>query len=135
MGTPTVTVTDAAGNVIHSPSPPTPAEKAINTAGREQPVEKVLRMYGSSDLNYRDLYVIYEVVEDDLGGIDAAAGVSGINKTDLKRFKHTANSVAVLGDAARHGAESTDPPKQPMALEQARTIIDKLVRAWIGSKP
>ena len=66
--------------------------------------------------------------------MDALIGTGWISHADAKRFKHTANSVAILGDAARHGAESTNPPKQPISLEEARNLISKLVRDWIASK-
>jgi hypothetical protein len=135
MGTPTVTVKNAAGEVISPPREATASEMAIAAADRESDVEKVLRLYGASKLDFRDLYVIYEVIEKDVGGLDALVAAGWITKSDAKRFKHTANSVAILGDDARHGAESTDPPKQPTSLEEAGRLISGLARAWIESKP
>jgi hypothetical protein len=123
MGTPTVTVTDAAGNVVHPPAIAKPAHKAISTANRDPAVKKVLGMYNSANLDYRDLYVIYEVVEADVGGIDAVAALSESPKADLKRFKHTANSVAVLG-------EDTDALEALRVIEANRCSRQMAMPAW-----
>ena len=105
------------------------------TADSDTAVEKVLRIYGSSELTFRDLYVIYEIVEHDVGGLESLAARGWATKSDIRRFKHTANSVSSLGDQARHGADSSAPPKVPTTLSEARELVASLVKSWIASKP
>jgi len=54
--------------------------------------------------------------------------------TDLKRFKHSANSVSVGGDVSRHGKELTSPPANPMSVEEASAYVTYLLSAWLGAK-
>jgi hypothetical protein len=54
--------------------------------------------------------------------------------SDLNRFKHSANSVQVAGDKARHGKETTHPPKNPMSLDQAAAYLRYLLESWISAK-
>ncbi len=95
-------------------------------------VAKALRIFGSGDLDWRDLYVVFEVIEGDAGkaireGDWASAAV-------IKNFKHTSNSVGALGDVARHGKESTQPPKNPMSLDDARSLVRNLLDRWLQWK-
>lgn len=53
---------------------------------------------------------------------------------DLKRFKHSANSVTVAGDHARHGRELEQPPKKPMTPEEAIAYLNYVAQAWLASK-
>ena len=101
-----------------------------NIAEYDKVLEKVLRLRNSEALEWVDLYRIFEVIESDVGK-NRCTNNGWIANEDLKLFKHTANSVEAAGDMARHGKEPNKPPKNPMQLQDARTIIDDLINHWL----
>jgi hypothetical protein len=54
-----------------------------------------------------------------------------VSRADVGRFTHTAQSPTALGDAARHGTEKTTPPVRPMPFDEARTLINRILRIWL----
>jgi len=103
----------------------------IERAAIDENFAKALRLRDGDALGWSDLYRLYEVIET---GVSRSFIVKNGWATDgeIRRFKHTANSVAAVGDEARHGKEWADPPSQPLALSDARTFIDSLLRRWNG---
>jgi len=97
-------------------------------------VAKALRLHGADEHNWGSLYRLYEVIEDDVGGIDNIVNYGWATKTSIKRFKHTANSPGAVGDASRHGKESTAPPPNPMDLCEARAMVEVIMHNWLRSK-
>jgi hypothetical protein len=97
-------------------------------------VAKALRLFGISEHDWVSLYRVYEVIEEDVGGIEEITGKGWATKSSVKRFKHTANSPGATGDASRHGKESTSPPMNPMELTEARSLIELLLHSWLGLK-
>ncbi|MDP2200808.1 MAG: hypothetical protein Q8K07_02225 [Methylicorpusculum sp.] len=131
----TMTITDSQGNVVNKPNPPPRTRLLAQLASSDVAVAKVMRLCVDKDSeSWVGLYRIYEVVEADVGGQKAFASHGWGSINDLKRFKHSANSVTVAGDAARHGKESEQPPKQPMSLDEAAALIGYLVQAWLAWK-
>lgn len=51
-----------------------------------------------------------------------------VEKSTIKRFKHTANSYISLGPASRHGDNNQAPPPNPMSLGEAQTLIMGMIR-------
>jgi hypothetical protein len=97
----------------------------LEHARRRESVSRVLRLVSEPELGWVELYRIANVVHE-------AAGVAiydWVSKAELERFKHTANSVGAVGDAARHGRERRSPPKNPMGLEEARRLVSNLARS------
>jgi hypothetical protein len=74
---------------------------------------------------------LYEVIESGGGGGNTIVARGWARKSQLRRFRHSANSVAVAGDEARHGVEATQPPAEAMSLGEARSFIDGLLRRWL----
>lgn len=114
-----------------------PADKVpdwIRIGLSDEKVAKVLRLFGANEHDWVSLYRLYEVIEDDIGGIEKITGKGWITKTLVKRFKHTANSPSVVGDTSRHGKESTSPPKNPMNLAEAKSLIEVILHNWLRSK-
>ncbi|MFH0996395.1 MAG: hypothetical protein V1844_13020 [Pseudomonadota bacterium] len=97
-------------------------------------VAKALRLYGISEYDWVSLYRLYEVIEEDIGGIIIITSREWATKDSIKRFKHTANSPSSTGDDSRHGKESTSPPVNPMELTEARSLIELLLRNWLRFK-
>jgi hypothetical protein len=102
-------------------------------------VAKALRLRDLDDLNWVELYRIYEVIEGDYKKNKKKKHLSisesgWITEPEIRLFKHTANSVEASGDRARHGKETTQPPPNPMTLVAARLLVDRLLQSWIASK-
>jgi len=74
------------------------------------------------------------MVESDIGGEKKLVKMGWGSTHQLKRFKHSANSVAVAGDSARHGRELGDPPRDPMSIDEAIAYCKYLLQAWFDSK-
>lgn len=127
-----LSVTRRDGTVEHD-GPSDTVQDWLSVAERDSRVAKVLRLRDTKDLGWVELYRIYEVVED-AEGKSRITSSGWINNSQVRLFKHTANSVQACGDQARHGKEHTDPPENPMTLPEAKNLIDSLVRSWITSK-
>lgn len=136
MGAVTAVVTDAVGTVIPQPSPPPPRSAVLlRLASEDRAIAKVLRLLSASDaMTWVGLYRIHEVIEEDVGGQHTLEKRGWGSAEDLKRFKHSANSVQVGGDKSRHGKEPQVPPKNPMTLAEAEPYAKYIVQAWLASK-
>jgi len=132
FGSAELTVRRPDGTIV--PQPPDPILLPFKAAATDNAVAKVLRLHAADDLTYRDLYVIYEVIEADTGGKSQLLSQGWATDEQISRFKHSANSVSVLGDEARHGHEARKPPKKPMPLTEARIFVNALVKAWFRTK-
>jgi len=104
---------------------------ALHAQGDEA-VARALRILGSREPDWVNLYRVFEIVKADISSSISAKGWA--TKTQIGRFKHTVNSVGAIGDDARHGAEHGQPPKNPMPLEEAQGLIRSILRAWVSSK-
>ncbi len=135
-GAVTAVVTDAAGNVIAQPAPPPPRSAVLlQLAVGDAAIAKVLRLLGTQDaMTWVGLYRIHEVIEEDVGGQHKLEKQGWGSADDLRRFKHSANSVQVGGDKSRHGKEPQVPPKNPMTLAEAEAYCKYIVQAWLASK-
>jgi hypothetical protein len=131
LGAPTVRIEHPDGTV-EIRDPLDFASDWIVTSLGSDAMRKALRLRAAGDPSWVNLYRILEVVMTE---VPAGALVSKgwATKTDIERFKHTANSVSAAGDAARHGKEDTLPPKKPMQLSEARSLIDGILREWLSS--
>lgn len=128
---PAVAVSDADGGAV-SAQPPPPATAWLAGALADPEKERALRLRDqASRLAWTDLYRLYEVVEAGLGGEEAIDARGWASRADLRRFKHSANSVSAAGDLARHGVESTEPPRSPMSLSEAQALVDALLTRWL----
>ena len=127
------TVVKADGTVqeIHPPVPGLISSLSA-IAKNNTNVEDVIRRFGA-DLNWKNLYCIYEVIESDAGGKDNITKAGWATAKMINRFKYTANSPDAIGDLARHG-KRRQPPKDPMTLPEARALITTIVLNWLNSK-
>lgn len=127
-------VRDSAGAVRITPHIPVPF--SLTQLGLvDVAVARALGLAAKPDaLTWVGLYRIYEVVEHDVGGEKNLPKRGWGSEGQQKRFKHSANSVAVGGDSARHGKELTVPPKDPMSLAEATAYCKYLLQAWFDSK-
>lgn len=124
---------DSEGKVIEERRPTDPIPIWLQASQMDSAINKVFRLFGQQH-DWVNLYKIFEVIESDIGGISNIANQGWSTKTQIKTFKHTANSPNVVGDDARHGKEDTAPPSTPMLLSEARALIETLVHHWLRSK-
>ncbi|MBU9581106.1 hypothetical protein KTE26_21975 [Ralstonia mannitolilytica] len=136
VGSVAVVATDAAGNVIAKSAPPPPrAVGLFQLAADDEAVAKVLRLLDAVDAaSWVGLYRICEVIEADVGGQHPLEKRGWGSADDLRRFKHSANSVQVGGDESRHGKEPRMPPKNPMTLPEAQGYVNYILQAWLAHK-
>lgn len=128
-----VEITGSNGTVeVINPADEVPSWVRLGLA--DPKVAKALRLLGTQEHNWGNLYRIYEVIEEDVGKIDNITQYGWATKTSIKRFKHTANSPGAIGDASRHGKEPTSPPSDPMALSEARALVQVLLHNWLRWK-
>jgi hypothetical protein len=124
-------ITVVRGTQIHRPADPISKWLPLMTR-QDLAVAKALRLRDASDLDWVDLYRIYEVIQKDVGHLMHQLGWASRN--ELNRFTRTANSVAAAGDKARHGVELTVPPRKPISLAHAQELIDRIMRGWLEWK-
>ncbi len=91
-------------------------------------VENVLRICSEKNATWTELYKILENVTNSSDPV--AKGWA--TRSRIALFKRTANSQPAIGDEARHGPSNQDPPKTPMKIGDARTLIYEIVRSWIS---
>lgn len=120
--------------LIGGVSVPPHEQRILAIAIANADVDHILRMYGGRNLDWRDLYVILEVIEEDVGGMSAIADRGWAGRSDLELFHRTANSRRAIGDLARHGTTKFDPPTKPMTIAEARRTIGHVVRRWLREK-
>jgi hypothetical protein len=89
-----------------------------------------LVIVGRQDLTWSELYLLFELVQVEVGGQMYELG--WISKTDANLFTHTANSYSALRSAGRHGKDSGDPPRNPMEHAVAVDLVCALVLAWLN---
>jgi hypothetical protein len=113
------------------PLPPR-ADELVTLARKNDDVSDVLAILGRDELRWADLYHVYEIVKADAGTRRFSDG--WVAKTELRRFKHTADSREVIGREARHGHRKHDPPRRPMPHADARKLVRSLVKRWLATK-
>jgi hypothetical protein len=127
------TVIKADGATDKSPQKAT-FESFFELSRADTKVKKALRIYGSREHTWSNLYIILEIIESDVGGNSVIVNNGWSSKSKIETFKRTANSVAGAGDEARHGKENTVPPSPPMLLSEAESMIGVLLRQWLLTK-
>lgn len=108
------------------------AQRWMALAATDDGAARVLRLLGD-ELDWIALYKIVEIVMAGCDGDEGVAARGWASKAKLGLLKHTANSVGALGDDARHGTDSSIPPRTPMPLGTARSLARALAEKWLDS--
>jgi hypothetical protein len=113
-----------------APSDPvaSPASRYAEAAAQDPDAQEVLDRWANEPHDWVNLYKVYEIIEN-RGGLDT----SGVSKKQLKRFTHTANHQEGGGRDARHSRLGTKPPKNPLSLLEADSLVSRLLDAWLRS--
>jgi hypothetical protein len=126
---------DANGSLIEQRSSPSRAVARFELTLSDAAVAKAMRLLApGAAMNWVELYRLYGVIEANVGGQRALSKLQWESDTNLRRFRHSANSVQVAGDASRHGEEPGKPPASPMTLEEAEACIKRMLDKWLASK-
>jgi len=111
---------------------PSPLESYLRLAQNHKPVADALHFYRED--SWVNLYKVYEVVRDDVGGEHALIKKDWVPKDDLKLFTQIAQSRAALGDDARHASKKYKPPSQSMSFSEAKSLIKSILAKWFTTK-
>ena len=112
-----------------------PIDAWMVLAFKDRYVEKALDLWGSLEHNWRNLYLVLEVMEDTAGKPTALLAAPWLpDKKGIELFKWTANNWRTLGTEARHGTEQYRPPPNPMSLTDARELIRRTLHAWLQQR-
>jgi hypothetical protein len=106
----------------------------IDTAFDEPEIARALYLFGVLESNWKNLYMVLVVIENDFGDESFLLDANLVSKNDIKLFKRTANSYKSIGRDARHGKLNFEPPPSPMKLEKAYELISALLKGWIKYK-
>ncbi len=88
-----------------------------------------LIIVGRPSLTWSELYILFELVQADVGG--QMFDLGWISPNDANLFTRTANSYSTLRSDGRHGKDRGEPPAHPMQHSIAATLVFGLVLAWI----
>jgi len=128
---PNLTVTTTNG-IEKKDDRPTTIETWIGIAREDKLVADALHFF-REDTPF-NLYKVYEIIRDDVGGEHAMVKKGWVSKPELSRFTQTVQSRNVLGDHARHASEKYKPSAQPMSLSEAKLLIRGILLNWMQTK-
>jgi len=111
---------------------PSPLESWFRLAQKHKPVADALHFYRED--SWINLYKVYEVIIDDVGGEHIVVSNGWVSGSYLSRFTQTAQSRAALGDYARHASQKYKPPAQPMPLSEAKSLVKSILMKWLTTK-
>jgi len=80
------------------------------------------------------LYRAYEIVADRFGGKDGLTKCGLCSKNEVSRFTNTSNHQEAIGAFSRHARLKTEPPSNPMDIDEAIRFVSALVRLWHDSE-
>ncbi len=125
------TVTTSNGTQQIAPRPSN-VESWLSLAKSDKDVADALHFFREN--TWINFYKVYEIIKDDVGGKKAITTNGWATKKGLERFTHTAQSRAALGDYARHASKKDTPPAQPMPIQEAESLIRRVLLSWFRSK-
>jgi hypothetical protein len=110
-----------------------PGSKWIEIADKHSSADRALALYGGLPHNLRNLYMVLEIVEKDIGGENRLIDKGWAKKNEIKLFKQTATTVPIA-DQARHAPGTYKMPTKPMSMDDAESLIKNILENWLRSK-
>jgi hypothetical protein len=127
--------TRVAGVTGGTPSPrPTGPRDYAHLGTSDIAAADVLLILGKGDLDWYDLYKVFEIVREDVGDEKEIIANGWATKSSLSAFRVSANHPGVSGEAARHARMRRGSAKRTMAISQGRAFISDLARLWMKSR-
>jgi hypothetical protein len=114
-------------NTIELAPQPTEAEKSVAIAARDPAVAEVVRILGSQENDWSNLYKVFELVRRDVGGEPTILRNGWLAHSKVRLFRQTAQTE-------RHASGVVQPPRKRMSLSEGNAFIRELVQKWVGSK-
>jgi hypothetical protein len=97
----------------------------------DQAVSLALTIYGTQPLGWATLYMVYEVIKDDVGidGIDRLVGIKA-----REAFKKAANNARRPKDGPRHAYRTEVDEEKLISYETGNGVVRHLLNHWLGEK-
>lgn len=95
-------------------------------------VDRILELFNNK--TWVNLYQIYEIIESEVGNKIYKDQDGWTSKNKITQFTRTANSPDCIGNQSRHGVQKTDPPPNPMSLQDAQLLIRSIIEKWLNWK-
>jgi hypothetical protein len=95
-------------------------------------VRRALSIHGKGAGVWWALYAVYEVVKNSIGGWDVMVAKGWATEEQLNRFRASANDPRIAGVYSRHGIPRDASKFQPLALGEARGIIQRILVQWMA---
>jgi hypothetical protein len=107
----------------------------MSVANQGPDVDEALRILSKSEpLGWGDMYKVWEIVREAVGGPKQVKRVGLATEDDLDRLKLSADHQKVSGDAARHARMEGDPRKgSGFSLDQGIAVVGTMVSRWVKS--
>jgi hypothetical protein len=124
-------------NGVPVPKSPPKGPRYVRLAEQDPNVADALRILGQPEpLDWYDIYKIFEIVQNVVGGPKEIEKGGWAREADLDRLKASANHPGISGDEARHARmKGTPGPDKGMTIREADDLIRRLVANWIESHP
>ena len=109
---------------------PTDAQRLLAAARATPHLRTALVLWAFPDRAWWLLYRVVEDIETHLNERQLATSVSEAgycSENERERFRRSANSAEASGLGARHAAGRSEPPKNPMDLQQAVVFVKGLL--------
>jgi hypothetical protein len=107
--------------------------KSLREALSNPVMEQALRLRNADSLTWTELVRIYEIIEKAAGGMTAVTALCGVPRAAIERLRHASNSMSATGEPGPLGAGDTQPSPDSMTLAEARSLVDRLLMAWLSS--
>ncbi len=119
------------------PQPPPKGYRYLRLAEQDPNIADALRILGQPDpLDWYDIYKIFEIVQNAVGGTKEIEKRGWATAADLNRLTASANHPGISGDEARHARmKGTPGPDKGMSIREADDLIRRLAANWIESHP
>jgi hypothetical protein len=128
-----VSITNESRGQEPSEPPSNPGLKWIEIAEKDLSAARALTLYGGLMHNLRNLYMVLEIVEKDIGGENRLIDTGWAKKNEIRLFKQTASTVPIA-DQARHAPGKYKIPAKPMSMDDAESLIKDILENWLRSK-
>lgn len=117
------------------PLPPPPGPEYFAKIASNPAIGEALHILGKPDaaLDWYDLYKLYEIVRDDVGGESDLKAKGWAPWSEIKTFTESANRREISGDDARHARLSGAPSGRSMTIGDGRELVRRLIASWLGS--
>ena len=114
----------------------TPTEPVQARLLRLQETDDHLRLalhFLNADLSWFNLWKAFDAIRAANHGWQTLVANGWTQKTELDRFRKTANTYSAVGDAARHALIGVTAPPNPVTQEDADEFVRGLLFRWVAS--